>query len=104
MLRFARAIRYEHVIGPELTGELLSTAHQTGSGAATSMAWNNDYTDDAAAPETFQCKSGGVVPPNGAFRTELCVGSKSVDLYIAANQRDSGLTTGDPIRFYNAGN
>ncbi|MDI3288374.1 serine hydrolase domain-containing protein [Polyangium sp. 15x6] len=83
-LRFARAIRYEHILGPELTAELMSNDYVDSAGLSTWIGWDGTRDDDTALPERFFCKKGGA---NGAI-TELCVGSKSVDLFIALNQVD----------------
>jgi CubicO group peptidase (beta-lactamase class C family) len=99
MLRFARAIRYQHIIGPELTEALMSTTTTTGNGANTALGFDGDIADDKGA-EIFQCKNGGVI----GWGTNFCVGDGSVDLYIAANQSGSGISMPDLVSYYDAGN
>lgn len=95
-LRYARAIRYEHVLGPELTGELMSTVAVTGG--STWAAWDGTVADDAATPETFYCKNGA----SGSI-AELCVGTRSVDLFFARNNGPNVSGTW-LVNRYNAGN
>lgn len=98
-MRYARAIRYEHVIGPELTTDLMSDSNLDVNGTRTWVGWDGTALDDTASPEQFFCKNGG----SSGAETVLCVGSKSVDLYFATNST-VGITGTWLVNRYDTGN
>lgn len=79
LMRFMESVRYQQIVGPEMSAYLLDLSLLTAQGTRTAVGWGPTSSQTA-------CKSGGLDKDDwGGLTARICLREEGVDAYLAIN-------------------